>query len=279
MTTPDDYELRRDRALDDLLDVDRQLAAGELSERDADQLRAHYQAEALAAIRMLAAPVADPQRQDDSAAPVPPRAGRRLRQRHLLYAAAVAVAVVTAVLVTRNVSERPPGGLVSGNLPSQSAPDAGAAPQELRPPRNLSKVTDAQMEAVVAANPEVLGMRLALAKRYAEKGRYDLAVVHYAKVLELDPENAEAQAHLGWINLQLGRPEEAARLVDAAVEAEPDNPDALWFQANVRLYGLDSPADALEALDAMEALGGLRPTVRRQIAALRAEASTRLEAP
>lgn len=275
-------EARRDRALEDLLDVDRQLAAGELTTRDAEQLRARYRAEALAAIRSLSpGDVAVADRIDkggEEVAPPPPERGRRVRVRHLLYALALVVAVATAVLVTRNVLDRPPGGLVSGNEVMLGNPGAGAmTTEQLSRPRRLSKVTDAQLEAVVAANPEMTGLRLALAQRYADRGRYDLALVHYGKVLELDPGNAEAQAHIGWINLMVGRPDEAARLVDSAVQADPENPDAVWFQANVRLYGLDDPAGALEALDRMETIDGLGPRVGRQVARLRAEASAKLE--
>ena len=186
--------------------------------------------------------------------------------------------MVAAVLVTRNVLDRPPGGYVSGNIPMQGMADTGATTAAPDAPRDLSKVTDAELEAVVDANPRVVGMRLALAQRYTEKNRYDLALVHYAKALELEPGNAEAQAHLGWLNFQVGRTKEAARFVDAAVEADPKNPDALWFQANVRLDGTNDPAGALDALDALAELDGLGPTVRRQVAALRAEASRKLEA-
>lgn len=275
-----DLQARRDRALEDLLDLDRQEASGELTEKDANQLRARYQAEALAAIRRLeedrtASPGGD---EADRAARRDATTTRRLQPRHALYAACLALIVVTAFVLWDNLLERPEGGLVSGNEVVQRSPGTEPMPG-LNPgqQRKLADVTDAELEAVVAANPEVVEMRLALAQRYVSKERYDLAVVHYTKALELEPDNAEAQAHLGWIMLQVGQPDEAARLVDQAVENDPDLLDALWFQANVRFYGQGDAAGAIEVLDRMSARQDLAPKVRRQVTRLRALAQDTVE--
>ena len=275
-----DLEARRDRALEDLLDLDRQVASGELTGNAAIRLRARYRAEALAAIRGLeedraAGPDGDAA---DRAAPQDAISTGRLQPRHALYAASLALAVVAAFVLWDNLLERPEGGLVSGNEVMQSPPGMEPMPgMKAGQQRNLADVTDAELEAVVAANPEVVEMRLALAQRYVSKERYDLAVVHYTKALELEPDNAEAQAHLGWIMLQLGQPEEAARLVDQAVQNDPDLLDALWFQANVRFYGLEDAAGAIEVLNRMSARRDLTPTVRRQVTRLRALAQDAVE--
>lgn len=267
-----DLQARRDRALEDLLDLDRQEASGELTGKAATQLRARYQAEALAAIRRLegdrtAGPDGD---QADRNAQRDATSTRRLQPRHALYAASLALAVLTAFVLWDNLLERPEGGLVSGNEVVQRSPGTEPMPGMNRgQQRNLADVTDAELEAVVAANPEVVEMRLALAQRYVSKARYDLAVVHYTKALDVDPDNAEAQAHLGWMMLQIGQPEEAARLVDEAVENDPDLLDALWFQANVRFYGQEDAAGAIEVLDRMSARQDITPAVRRQVTQLR----------
>jgi tetratricopeptide (TPR) repeat protein len=267
-----DLQARRDRALEDLLDLDRQEASGELTEKAATQLRARYQAEALAAIRRL--------EENRTASPDGDQAGliaqrdatstRRLQPRHALYAASLALAVVTAFVLWDNLLERPEGGLVSGNEVVQRSPGMELMPgTDPRQQRNLADVTDAELEAVVAANPEVVEMRLALAQRYVSKERYDLAVVHYTEALDVDPDNAEAQAHLGWMMLQVGQPEKASRLVDQAVENDPDLLDALWFQANIRFYGQEDAAGALEVLERMGTRRDLTPAVRRQVTQLR----------
>lgn len=265
-----ELEQRRNQVLSDLLDVDRQQEDGELNARDAAQLRTRYEKEALLLIRRLQD---ESNRAAGTAAAVGGR--RRPRSRHVLYAAGVAAAVVGAVLVPAYVMDRPDGGFVTGNEALSGSSTGAATPNA---GRALSTVSNKELEAVVDQNPDVVGMRLALAARYADAGRIDLATVHYTKVLEQEPDNAEALAHLGWLMLQLDRPGEAARLVGRALENEPTLADALWFQANVRLFGLDDPAGAIRTLDLMSAQGGLSVAVRGQVSRLRARAQQSLEA-
>lgn len=276
MTDRDALAARRDQALGDLLDVDRQVALGELSESDAVPLRARYQREALAAIAALESETGGLDEKPDGV--------RRVRTRHALYAAGVVVAVAAALLVPRYALDRPEGGLVSGNevlqqpsdtpRPSLPNPSSGAG---FAPGMDPSKVTDAQLEQVVLANPTVVGMRLALAQRYFVAERYDLAVVHYTKVLDQEPDNGEALAHLGWITYRVGQTEEAARLLDRALKTGADPVDTLWFQANLRLYGESDPAGAIAALDAIRSMSGISARVRKQVDQLRATAASRLE--
>lgn len=284
----DDAAQRRDQALRDLLELDRQLSDGELSAQDAAPLRQRYEREAATAIAEGAAtPPAAPAVRD--AAETLPGRHRRWQPRHLLYGLGVLALLAAGLQLPGYLANRPSGGLVSGNEAFQPAappagsptpatggtPASGSTPAP-GSPRNLEKVTDAELEAVIAANPNVIGMRLALAARYTDKGRYDLAVVHYTTVLKQDPANAEAKAHLGWILLRLDRPTEAARLVDEARAADPNLIDAMWFQANVRLYGLNDPKGALATLDVMRQRPELAPVVRRQVEDLRRTASQRL---
>lgn len=259
------WEERRDQALADLVDVDRQEAAGELPPEVADRLRAQYEAVAAASITALREERKEPAEADPSGAqpgPGVPPAARGRRWRLALYAATAAGALVAAaVLLPGYLGARPPGGFVSGNEPLAQA---SATPT----PRDLSTVSTAEMEAVVRQNPNVLGMRLALAARYVQDGQYDKATQHYAEVLKRDPGNAEALAHLGWILLQLGDPTRAADFVRRARAADPSLVDAMWFQANIRLYGLKDPAGALDVLDQMSRRTDLSPQVRQQVADL-----------
>lgn len=249
----------RDLALRDLVDLDRQVTAQEVSAEDAAELRQRYEREALAALDGLKSLPVLPARDSDG-----PRlaAPRLVTSRRVLYAAGLALSVLAAFLVQQNLLDRPSGGFVTGNEMLQPA----------SAPRDLSKVTDAELEAVVAANPDIVGMRLALARRYLDEGRYDLAVVHYKKVLDKEPNNPEALAYLGWVMLRLGRPEQAAKLVDTAVAVDPRLADAWWVQANVRLYGLKDPKAAIDSLDRLRGLPDLGSVVQRQVVQLRAKA-------
>lgn len=254
----------RDLALRDLIDVDRQVTRGELSAEDADGLRRQYKREALAALDGMQTVAAGPEQ--ILPAIQKPRAAL-LTGRRVLYAAGIVIAVLAAFLVQGDLLDRPPGGFVSGNEVSQSPPTTA----------DLTKVTDAELEAVVNANPEVLGMRLALARRYVAKGRYDLAAVHYKKVLQKEPKNPEALTNLGLVMLKVGLPEQAEELVDIALEVDPELAAAWWVQANIRLYGLGDPGGAINSLDQLRGRTDLGRGVQRQVAQLRVKAQRMLK--
>lgn len=250
---------RRDRALLDLADLDRQVDGGELTVTEAAPLRRRYERAAADAIAELAAP-SERQAADEPDEPAPSRR-RRTRLGYGL-AAALAVLAAAVLLLPGSVGDRPPGGAVTGNevrgaATPEPVPSAG-------PGRDLSKVSDAEMEAVITDNPDVLGMRLALAQRYTDKGRYDKAVTQYLAVLRRDPGNAVAQAHLGWVVFQLGRTQEALALVERALQAEPAMLRARWFKANILLYGQSDPGGAIDVLRGMER-EQLTTEVRKQV--------------
>ncbi|MBW0108835.1 tetratricopeptide repeat protein [Pseudonocardia sp. KRD-182] len=245
-----------DQAVRDIVELDRQVACGEIGEADASALRAGYEARAAQSLGAL--DVTDPP------APAPLRAPRAWS---LAYLLAGAVAVVAAlVLLPASMIERPVGGFVTGNEAVQGGASA------LDP---AATVTDAQLEEVVAANPGVVGMRLALADRYVAQGDFGPAMRHYLDALRREPDNAEAHAHLGWLLLQIGQPQDAAESVDRALALDPSLDDALWFRANIALDGLDDPAAALASLAEL-GRRELSPAVRTQVEQLTATAQQRL---
>jgi tetratricopeptide (TPR) repeat protein len=125
------------------------------------------------------------------------------------------------------------------------------------------------METVVAQNPEIAGMRIALAERYAEEGNISKAVEHYMIVLELEPENAAALARVGWLTFVSGEAELAEPFVVRALVIEPDYPQAYWFLANIR-FELGDMAGVVEPLELLLAYESIPTDVR-------AEATTMLE--
>lgn len=271
-------EQRRDHALRDLLELEQQAGRGELSPETEATLRRAYEREAAGAIaeieRLPAARDTGGTEEPDSGEDGEPAAsrGRRLLQpRILLYALGFLSVVAAGLLLPGNLLDRPDGGFVTGNEALQDP--AGTSGGDAPPAAELENVTNEEMEAVVAANPDVIGMRLALADRYTEEGRYDLALVHYGKALEQDPGNPAATARLGWLMLQIGEPAEANRLVDQALAADPELLDALWFKANILLYGLDDQAGAIGVLDTMRKRTDLATEVRDQVEELRRTAS------
>lgn len=258
-------EQTRDQALRDLVDLERQVADGEIPAGVADRLRAGYEGTAATALARL-----------DEAAALPPEPGAPTgrpasRGRWAAYGLALAGAVFAAVVLLPSYLGERQGGAVTGNEVFGSA-----APGERdAAPRDLSAVTDEEMEQVLADNPEVVGMRLALAQRYLDGGDYLAATRHYLVVLDQEPRNVEALAHYGWLLLQIDEPRQALEYVDRALVQDPRQQEALWFRANIFLYGLSDPAAALTAIDALRQLPDLTPEVRAQADALAAEAEAR----
>ena len=124
-------------------------------------------------------------------------------------------------------------------------------------------------EQRVRDHPNDLAARLDLAHRYLDAGRVEEALEEYAVALELDPDDAEAHAHIGLILYASHRPEEALESVDRALERAPGYPEAQFIRGVILLQGLDRPEEAIEAFEAYLAaapFGQERGTAQQLIA-------------
>jgi len=218
-------EQRRDDAVADLIALEEQVASGEIDAARADRLRRRYEgdvADALAAI--------------DAAGAATPRVRSPVRVWvGIIVFAAVAGAAVFAL--TRAVQPRDDTGAASG-VPGDIITDGGV---------DLSTVTNDQLETMVAANPNLTPMRLALARRYVEAGDFSKALPHYLYVLDQGP-NAEALMYVGWMTYLSGDAPTGKTLLERSLEIVPTNVLAIWFLANVEYYGLSDQAAALPLL-------------------------------
>ena len=160
---------------------------------------------------------------------------------------AVGVAAVTVAAIAA-VEPRPEGGFVTGGIGEPTA---------------LADTTNEQLEQVVAANPEVIPMRLALARRYFEAGQYSQALDHYLSILDQE-QNPEALANVGWMAYSSGEAETAAAYLEQSLEAAPEYPQAKWFLANVRFFGMEDPAGARQLLEDVLAADGVPSDVRQE---------------
>jgi tetratricopeptide (TPR) repeat protein len=131
-------------------------------------------------------------------------------------------------------------------------------------------------EQRVRDHPNDLAARLDLAHRYLDAGRIEEALDEYAVALELDPDDAEAHAHIGLI-LYASRPQEALASVDRALETAPGYPEALFIRGAI-LLKLDRPEEAIEAFEAYLAAAPFGQE-RRTAQQLIAEAEAALAAP
>ena len=147
-------------------------------------------------------------------------------------------------------------------LATSSDDGAGAEGVVGTPPIDLASVTSDRLEEVVAANSDVVPMRLALAHMLLEEGEVLRAAEHFGAVLARDQQNPEALAALGWISYLAGEHDTAEGFLVDALAIVPDYPQAQWWLANVRLLGLDDPAGARAPLESLLSAPGVPDDVR-----------------
>jgi tetratricopeptide (TPR) repeat protein len=210
-------EERRDRIVADLRAIAEQVESGEFDSGTAGGLRHQYEVELADTLTAL-----------DKARIEPPRG--RSPKRIAIGLVVFTVAATGAVI-----------GL-AGAVNSTPTTTAGGI--------DLSSITNEELEEVVAANPDVVPMRLALARRYVEAGEFSSALAHYLYILERGPE-PEALMYLGWMTHLSGDAATGESLLERSLDLQPDNVLAQWFLANVRYYGLGDIDGALPLLEAV----------------------------
>ena len=219
---------------EELADIDRQLIDGDLDTDTASKIRERYEAE-----------LADLEASDkadstvtavDGDGPVAEPGRKRLDQRALVGIGLVAIVlVVIGVFAVRSLNTPTvvgADGIVGDVVRGGSEVD-------------LSTISNEEMEIVVAENPDIVPMRLALARRYFEAGDFDKALDHYFEVLDRE-RNPEALANVGWMTYLSQRPDIAANYVEVALEIQPDFLAAQWFLGNI--YTTLGRLDEAEAL-------------------------------
>ncbi|MGH9244122.1 MAG: tetratricopeptide repeat protein [Acidimicrobiales bacterium] len=176
---------------------------------------------------------------------------RRGRTRPFLIAVGtVAAAVVVALLLTNSTSEH------------------DADPTSTT--RDLSQVSNDEMEAVIADNPDVVPMRLALVERYLDDGEIARAHAHAQEALARStaPANrARSLRYVGWTLALLGNPAEGEEFLRESLALEPGHDDSLWFLARVLFEGEARPADAIPLLEEVLASDVLSDAQRPQVEA------------
>jgi cytochrome c-type biogenesis protein CcmH/NrfG len=231
-------EERRDRIVADLRDLDAQDAIGEIDAETAAELRRRYEVELAEVLSEIDEPRPEPR---------PGRSPRRIA----IGLAVFAMGATAAVVGLTNAVDSDPSGTTAAF--------------------DLSSVTNQELEGVVAANPDVVPMRLALARRYVEAGEFSSALPHYMYILERGP-NAEALMYVGWMTYLSDDAATGALLLERSLELDPGDVLAKWFLANIRYYGLADAAAAIPLLKAVIASGQAPPDIVAEAERMIAEA-------
>jgi cytochrome c-type biogenesis protein CcmH len=138
--------------------------------------------------------------------------------------------------------------------------------------QDLSDVSNETLEAVVASNPEVYGMRLALAERYFSENDFRSAFPHYLMIAEA-PEASGSQAvtalvRLGWMAwLSNAEVADALGLFDQALEIDPSSWFALYYKGRVLWCGAGENDRAVELFREVLANPDLPDESRTQVEA------------
>ncbi len=201
---------RRRQAERDIEEVRRQLAEGELDHATAERLISRYRDE----ISRI------DDHEEERSRGVSAQTAKVSPSRRLV-GALLLLGMFAAISITAFYAIRPrDGGFVTG--------DPGGDV-------DLSEVTNDQMEAVIAANPDVpqiAAMRLRLADRYFEEGSFSTALPHYLESLEgsLDgTRRARGLARVGWMSYLSGSEETAEAYLIEALNTDPDYDEAHLF--------------------------------------------------
>lgn len=246
--------------IEELADLDQQITTGDIDAETADSLRGRYVEE----LDRLRNEYTQDEQVLDDAPETAARLTSRLSQMQGRAIAGTAIVVVSVAITTvfAIVSLSEAGvagaeGVVGDVLTGDN-------------PIDISTISDEEMEAVVAQNPEVVGMRLALARRYFNAGDFSRALDHYMIILSQE-QHPEALANVGWMTYMSGRPDIALGYIEAALQRQPGSLAALWLLANVQ-HALGNYAEAAEALTiVLDAEEGVPDNVRVAATALLVE--------
>ena len=236
----DPVEDERRSVLRALRDLERDRMSGGIEEEEYAALRAETEARAVSTLRSLDVPStavasAVRARSQDHRPWSGNGDGTPSRTRGIaptIVVSGLVVAAVVSVLLS-TARTRAPGQPFSGGIPSTGAASAAD--------------TVSFFEQRVRQHPNDLAARLDLAERYLQSGRIRPAIDQYLAALQIDPQNTEARATLGFVVYRAGRANEGLRIVDQALARDPSFPEALFYRGVILLRGLERPAAAAEA--------------------------------
>lgn len=249
---------RRDVVRRDLEELAQQVADGEIDEATAAELNSSYarELEVLeAALKDLPEdlPEPEPERAPVAVKRVSQQATKARSPRRVVIGSLIIVVALSAAIAfaARDATPDEPVAASPGGLTVDP-----------------TSVSNEQLEAVVAANPDVNAMRMALADRYFAAEDYGSALDHYLYIAENNPtppEESKALARIGWMAYGTGLPEAAVEYVESSLAVDPTNDEATLFLGFILLYGVGDAQAAIPHLEEALQIPGLSADIVSQI--------------
>ena len=213
----------RDFLLRSLDDLDAEHADGNIDDATYGRLKSDYTARAARVLHQL----------DGETVPVEANAPVKTGRRILVGLGVVTFAVVASVALAYGLGARLPGQTITGQQVTTKEQQK-AADGALK-----------QLQAAVKANPNDPQAHLALAR--ALMGNQDLpdALTEFSSAARLDPKNPEPFTYSGWLIRLQGFPDEGLKLLDKAIEVDPQYADARAFKGILLFRDKKDPEGAI----------------------------------
>jgi tetratricopeptide (TPR) repeat protein len=255
---------RKARLLRGLRELEADREAGRVAEATYQELRRRDQAEAARVLQQIEAlgtpgreetrPARQPAEARGSAAAATPR--RRAARVLAWSGGVVAFGVILVFTMSRAVAPRAPGGSITGTMPGGSGEPAGGGAAALLPSANPARL--AELERQIATDSARVPVLLEAGHLYIAEQRFDEAARVTVRALELNPEAAEAFAHIGvllFVEASSHDVEDSAAValrgaldaVNRATQLAPDLAEAWLFKGMIQMGGLRNPQAAAEA--------------------------------
>jgi cytochrome c-type biogenesis protein CcmH/NrfG len=234
---------RYEAAVRSLEEIEADNDTGNLSDADYQELRGRYETE----IAHLERELGVAEGRAGAARPEPVTGEAAAPGRSWVPAAvgwtAAGIAFVAIAYLAMSSALRPRVGddSITGSIPGQGTGASMGVPVGEVDLRRL-----AELEGIVAGDPQNLEALVALGHMYLRLQRYDELNFVTQASLAIDPNDAETLTHLGMLLFSLDHPEGVIPMFDQALAIDPDFAEALQFKGMVSFMRGDY-ATAVEA--------------------------------
>lgn len=145
-------------------------------------------------------------------------------------------------------------GMPAGHPPIQGGqgPSQAAASFERRV---------AELEGLLEASPEDVGLMVQLGNIHYDAERWDAARQWYERALELRPDNPDVLTDLAVVYRSLHLHDESLQALNRAIEVSPDHWQAWYNKVVVLHFDMDRSGEAMEAFRTLEAIAARNPAV------------------
>ena len=149
--------------------------------------------------------------------------------------------------------------------PSSASPMTAPGPaiKEQRPSTGASEVERqiSEIRGLLAKNPGDAVLQVALGNIYFDAQRWEEARLSYEEAVETTPDDVNVLTDLAVVYRNLGKPERALEILAQVIDMAPKHWQAVFNRVIVLHFDLHRHEEAIEALNALEALARENPQV------------------